>query len=121
MVMARENGMWLGGSFNFIKNSTLFGRYWGTNSDINNLHFECCYYSLIDYSIKNGFKRFEAGAQGEHKFLRGFSAVPIYSSHILFNESASHSISNYLESEKIYMLEIIDSYNKKSPLKYLCN
>lgn len=121
MVMAKENGMWLGGSFNFIKNSTLFGRYWGTNSEINNLHFECCYYSLIDYSIKNSLRRFEAGAQGEHKFLRGFSAVPIYSSHILFNESASYSISNYLESEKIYMLEIIDSYNKKSPLKYLSN
>ncbi len=121
MVMAKDNGGWLGGSFNFIKNSTLFGRYWGTITDISNLHFECCYYSLIDYSIRNGLNRFEAGAQGEHKFLRGFSAVPIFSSHIIFNESASHSISHYLESEKIYMLEIIDSYNKKSPLKYLCN
>lgn len=121
MVMAKDNGGWLGGSFNFIKNSTLFGRYWGTITDISNLHFECCYYRLIDYSIRNGLSRFEAGAQGEHKFLRGFSAVPIFSSHIIFNESASHSISHYLESEKIYMLEIIDSYNKKSPLKYLCN
>ena len=121
MVMAKDKGIWLGGSFNFIKNSTLFGRYWGTITDISNLHFECCYYSLIDYSIRNGLNRFEAGAQGEHKFLRGFSAVPIFSSHIIFNESASHSISHYLESEKIYMLEIIDSYNKKSPLKYLCN
>ena len=121
MVMAKDKGIWLGGSFNFIKNSTLFGRYWGTIADISNLHFECCYYSLIDYSIRNGLNRFEAGAQGEHKFLRGFSAVPIFSSHIIFNESASRSISQYLESEKIYMLEIIDSYNKKSPLKYLCN
>ncbi len=121
MVMAKDKGIWIGGSFNFIKNSTLFGRYWGTITDISNLHFECCYYSLIDYSIRNGLNRFEAGAQGEHKFLRGFSAVPIFSSHIIFNESASHSISHYLESEKIYMLEIIDSYNKKSPLKYLCN
>ncbi len=121
MVLAKDKGIWLGGSFNFIKNSTLFGRYWGTIADISNLHFECCYYSLIDYSIRNGLNRFEAGAQGEHKFLRGFSAVPIFSSHIIFNESASRSISHYLESEKIYMLEIIDSYNKKSPLKYLCN
>ena len=116
MVMAKDNGGWLGGSFNFIKNSTLFGRYWGTITDISNLHFECCYYSLIDYSIRNGLNRFEAGAQGEHKFLRGFSAVPIFSSHIIFNQSASHSISHYLESEKIYMLEIIDSYNKLNAL-----
>jgi len=121
MVMAKEKDNWLGGSFNFIKDSTLFGRYWGTNCEVDNLHFECCYYSLIDYSISNSLKRFEAGAQGEHKFLRGFSAVPIYSSHIIFNESASHTIGHYLENEKIYMLEIIDSYNKKSPLKYLCN
>jgi len=121
MVMAKERDTWIGGSFNFIKNSTLFGRYWGTITDIKNLHFECCYYSLIDYSIKNSLQRFEAGAQGEHKFLRGFSAVPIYSSHCIFNESAQEAISHYLENEKTYMLEIIDSYNKKSPLKYLCN
>ena len=121
MVMAKERNTWLAGSFNFVKNSTLFGRYWGTITDIKNLHFECCYYSLIDYSIKNRLQRFEAGAQGEHKFLRGFSAVPIYSSHRIFNESAQDAISHYLENEKTYMLEIIDSYNKKSPLKYLCN
>ncbi len=119
--MAKQKDTWLGGSFNFVKNSTLFGRYWGTITDIKNLHFECCYYSLIDYSIKNRLQRFEAGAQGEHKFLRGFSAVPIYSSHRIFNESAQDAISHYLENEKTYMLEIIDSYNKKSPLKYLCN
>jgi len=119
MVMARDKESWLGGSINFVKNSSLFGRYWGTITNIRNLHFECCYYSLIEYAIKNKIKRFEAGAQGEHKFLRGFKAVPIYSSHYIFNESARGSIESYLSQERDYMFELIDSYNKKSPLKHL--
>ena len=119
MVLAKNNGIWLGGSINFAKNSSLFGRYWGTISNIKNLHFECCYYSLIEYAINNNIKRFEAGAQGEHKFLRGFQAVPIYSAHLIFNESAKDSISAYLDHERDYMLQLIKSYNRKSPLKHL--
>ena len=118
MVLARNDGIWLGGSINFAKNSSLFGRYWGTIS-IKNLHFECCYYSLIEYAINNNISRFEAGAQGEHKFLRGFQAVPIYSSHLIFNESARDSISSYLSHERAYMLELIEGYNRKSPLKHI--
>ncbi len=119
MVMAKSNENWLGGSINFLKSSRLFGRYWGTITNISNLHFECCYYSLIDYAIRNNIKVFEAGAQGEHKFLRGFKAVPIYSSHLFFNKSATDSISSYLQQERNYMLKLIDNYNKRSPLKYL--
>ena len=119
MVMAKNNKNWLGGSINFAKNSSLFGRYWGTITNIRNLHFECCYYSLIEYAINNNIKRFEAGAQGEHKFLRGFKAVPIYSSHCIFNKYARDSIENYLSNERSYMLELISAYNKRSPLKYL--
>lgn len=39
------------------------------------LHFECCYYSGIDYCIAQGLAAFDAGAQGEHKLQRGF--VPV--------------------------------------------
>lgn len=119
MVMAKSEGRWVGGSINFLKNSRLFGRYWGTITNISNLHFECCYYSLIEYAIKNKIKGFEAGAQGEHKFLRGFKAVPIYSSHLIFNQPARDSIKKYLLNEKGYMLELIKKYNQRSPLKYL--
>lgn len=118
-IMASDGGTWVGGTFNVIKNLRLFGRYWGTLYNYKNLHFECCFYGLIDYSIKKGVKIFEAGAQGEHKFLRGFAAVPTYSSHLIFNEGAGRAIGDYLIREREYTDHLIRQYNKQSPLKYL--
>lgn len=54
---------------------TLFGRHWGTDVDYPGLHFELCYYAGIEYAIAHGLKRFEPGAQGEHKVARGFEPV----------------------------------------------
>ncbi len=119
LVMAKNKNGWVGGTFNIVKNNRLFGRYWGTLFNYKNLHFECCFYGLIDYSIKKGIDVFEAGAQGEHKFLRGFAAVPTYSSHLIFHEGAKEAIKNYLARETTYTENLIDQYNKQSTLKYL--
>lgn len=118
-VMANDGNNWVGGTFNVVKNNRLFGRYWGTLYNFKNLHFECCFYGLIDYSIKNGVTVFEAGAQGEHKFFRGFAAVPTYSSHLILNEGANKAIGDYLIREREYTDHLITQYNKQSPLKYL--
>ena len=119
LVLARDRDRWVGGTFNIVKNNRLFGRYWGSVHRYDNLHFECCFYGLIDYSIKKGIDIFEAGAQGEHKFLRGFAAVPTYSSHLIFHEGASDAIENYLVRETEYIENLINQYNSQSPLKYL--
>ena len=119
LVLAKNGGSWVGGTFNIVKNQSLFGRYWGCLEDFRFLHFECCYYSLIEYAISNNIQIFEAGAQGEHKFLRGFAAYPTYSSHYINSVSANKAISDFLESEKTYINNLIDKYNRKSPLKYL--
>ncbi|MEM7007522.1 MAG: GNAT family N-acetyltransferase [Thermodesulfobacteriota bacterium] len=118
-IMANDGDKWVGGTFNVHKNDRLFGRYWGTLYNYKNLHFECCFYGLIDYSIKKGVKIFEAGAQGEHKFLRGFAAVPTYSSHMMLNENAQNAIGDYLIRERDYTDSLITQYNRQSPLKYL--
>lgn len=119
LVLAGPDQQWYGGTINFYKNKKLYGRYWGALNDVEYLHFECCYYRLIEYAINNRMDIFEAGAQGEHKFLRGFSAVPIYSSHYFYNKGAHNSISDFLEREKIYSRNLIKNYNKQSPLKHL--
>jgi len=118
-IMAIDGDTWVGGTFNVVKNQRLFGRYWGTLYNYSNLHFECCFYGLIDYSIRKGVKIFEAGAQGEHKFLRGFAAVPTYSSHLILNEGANKAIGDYLIRERDYTDHLIRQYNRQSPLKYL--
>ncbi|MGH7884702.1 MAG: GNAT family N-acetyltransferase [Thermodesulfobacteriota bacterium] len=119
LVFAKSQSSWLGGTINFFKNKNLYGRYWGCLKEIEFLHFECCYYKLIEFAIENGMEKFEAGAQGEHKFLRGFSAVPINSSHYFFNKGAHNSISDFLKREIVYNRNIIMNYNNQSPLKHL--
>ncbi len=117
IVIAKMDGRPVGGTINFRKGDKLYGRYWGCNIEVPYLHFECCYYRLIEFAIDNAINVFEAGAQGEHKFLRGFEAVPVYSSHLFFNSGAQRSIDNFLRGERPYMRSLISEYNSHSPLK----
>ena len=117
LVIARAGGRPVGGTINFRKGDKLYGRYWGCNVEVPYLHFECCYYKPIEFAINNGINLFEAGAQGEHKFLRGFEAVPVYSSHLFFNPGAQRSIDNFLRGERPYTRSLISEYNRHSPLK----
>ena len=71
LVIAQMGGLPVGGTINFRKGDKLYGRYWGCTVEVPYLHFECCYYKPIEFAINNGINVFEAGAQGEHKFLRG--------------------------------------------------
>src|SRR5690606_24379955 len=100
MVMAKRNGQYIAGTLNFRKNDNLYGRYWGCIEDRQCLHFELCYYKLIEYSIKNKIQLFEAGAQGEHKLLRGLLPNYTYSAHWFAHPLFSKSIENYLFQEK---------------------
>ncbi len=56
----------------FLGDDAIYGRNWGAIEERPFLHFEVCYYQAIEYAIRHGFKRVEAGAQGEHKLARGY-------------------------------------------------
>ena len=71
LVLAERGGRPIAGALNFIGRDTLYGRYWGCVEDHPCLHFELCYYRAIDFAIRHGMGRVEAGAQGEHKLARG--------------------------------------------------
>ena len=117
IVMAERDGRPAGGTINFRKGDKLYGRYWGARENVPYLHFECCYYSLIEFAIENGIRTFEAGAQGEHKFLRGFLAEEVRSSHLFFNRRAHEVVENFLRAERPYTRSLISRYNSHSPLK----
>lgn len=120
LVLAKKpNGDPIGGSWNVYRDGFLFGRYWGALEYVPNLHFECCYYRLIDFAIEHKMERVEAGAQGEHKFLRGYETVPMYSSHYIYNEQGRSAIEAYLEKEILMEQENIAVYNAHSPIKSL--
>lgn len=117
LVIASRNGKPIAGTFNLRKGEFLYGRYWGCVEYYSHLHFECCFYQLIDYAIREKIKVFEAGAQGEHKFLRGFPAMPTYSSHRIFHPAARNAIERFLKEERLHMQEMIQETNEHSPLK----
>ncbi|PJZ55085.1 GNAT family N-acetyltransferase [Leptospira adleri] len=119
LVIAFRNGTPIAGTFNLRKGEFLYGRYWGCVEYHSHLHFECCFYQLIDYAIREKIKVFEAGAQGEHKFLRGFPAMTTYSSHLIFHPAARNAIERFLKEERLHMQEMIQETNEHSPLKEL--
>ncbi len=74
-------GVPVGMSLLVTKGDRLYGRYWGSSQMINNLHFNACYYSPIEWAISNDINIFDPGAGGAHKLRRGFQAVSNYSLH----------------------------------------
>ena len=52
------------GTINFEKGAHLYGRYWGCLDDFQMLHFELCYYRLIERAIERRYTLFEAGRAG---------------------------------------------------------
>ena len=103
LVMARRNRRWIAGAINFIGGDCLYGRNWGAIEHHPFLHFELCYYQAIDYAIQNRLARVEAGAQGEHKLMRGYLPATTYSAHFIANPGLRRAIAEYLTRERAYV------------------
>src|SRR5207248_10552580 len=78
LVMAKRGRDYIAGAFNILGRDTIYGRNWGAHREYRFVHFECCYYSAIEFAITHGLKRVDAGAQGPHKLQRGYLPVPTY-------------------------------------------
>ena len=116
-IVAFQNGAPIAGTFNVAKGDALYGRYWGTLRYVRHLHFNVCYYAAIDYCIRNGLSRFEPGAGGEYKQLRGFDAQPTYSAHFLADARLSRAVGDFLERERVQSAHSIEWIRDRSALK----
>jgi len=99
LMLAYHDDKCIAGAFFMRGSESLFGRYWGCNEEFHSLHFELCYYCAIDYCIEHGIKYFEAGAQGEHKLVRGFYPTQTRSFHWISNPAFRRAIEQYLTHE----------------------
>ncbi len=115
VLATNSEGLPVAGALNLMGRSTLFGRYWGCLEDYKALHFELCYYQGIEFCIENKFQLFEAGAQGEHKFQRGFLPSLTYSAHCIFHPRLSEAIEASLAEEKINLQALFQDYKSHSP------
>jgi len=100
-----------------FSDTTLFGRYWGCQKDIEFLHFELCIYQGIELAIEKGLRVFEAGAQGEHKRLRGFTPVLTTSSHYIEHPQFRKAIFDFIDGEKDQLDEISKELALQNSLK----
>ena len=117
VVFARERGEVVAGTLSFIKGDHLYGRYWGSFARFEGLHFELCYYQLVEYAIENGLSLVEAGAQGHHKLKRGFLPVVTHSAHD-FKHSALHdAFDRICKAEQEYTIEDITSAQCQGPFR----
>ena len=117
MILAIRGGKPIAGALNFIGRDTLFGRYWGCIEDHACLHFELCYYRAIDWAIKNGLSRVEAGAQGEHKLARGYLPTPVHSLHWIADKGFARAVAQYLRAEAAAVQEEIEVLTAYGPFR----
>jgi len=117
LVMAKKDGRTIAGALNLFGEGVLFGRNWGAAEYIPFLHFETCYYQAIDFAIARGLKRVEAGAQGEHKLLRGYLPVETYSAHVIAHPGLARAVDNFLAAERAAVAEHITDLAAHAPFK----
>ena len=99
LVIATRNGQPLASAFYLFDDKQLYGRYWGALEDVNNLHYECCYYQGIEFCIEHNISSFNPGTQGEHKILRGFEPIYCYSNHWLAEAAFQDGVRRFLRQE----------------------
>lgn len=102
---------------NSLGQKCLYGRYWGTTVELGGLHFEACYYQGIQHCIEHGIQLFDAGAQGEHKVLRGFEPVEIYSYHNIAHSGFKAAIADFVIQETEQMQQYILQMRNILPYK----
>ena len=93
----------------------LWGRYWGSESDIKNLHFELCYYQPIEWAIKNNINFFDPGAGGNQKRRRGFYAKQTISLHKWFDKNMDLIISEWIKKVNHQTIYEIKTENSSIP------
>jgi hypothetical protein len=116
-LIARRAGEIVAGALAVRKGSVLYGRYWGTFEELRYLHFNVCYYAGIEYCLRAGITRFEPGAGGEFKHLRGFDAQPTQSMHYIADPRLAGAVRDYLERERAAVTQEIAWWEGQSALK----
>jgi len=118
VFIARDaDGEIVAGTFNLEKGDRMYGRYWGSTVDVDLLHFETCYYAMIEHAIAHGMQAIEPGQGGEHKYTRGFSPQPMYSAHRIRDRRLGWMLQRHTAQESGLVLDEVERKREAGPLR----
>lgn len=117
VVVAKRDGKVVAMTLSFEKGRHIYGRHWGCTEEIPGLHFELCYYRLIERALARGCTLVEAGAQGEHKLKRAFLPVVTHSLHHIVDRDFARAIAGFLGREREEVLAGVAELAAHSPFK----
>lgn len=112
LAIARRAGRPIAAALGIFDDSRLYGRHWGAVEHVSCLHFECCYYQMIEFAIERKLAVFEGGAQGAHKLARGLDPVVTASAHWLAEPSMRAAVARFLARETNAIAETLDELNE---------
>ena len=117
LIKIQRDGQAIAASLCFFDSNALYGRYWGCLEYLPFVHFEASYYQPIEFAIERGIKRFEGGAQGEHKMARGFLPVQTQSMHWLAQPQFADAVARFLERESSGIEGYMNELDERNPFK----
>jgi predicted N-acyltransferase len=117
LVIASRDGRPIAGALNLKGANALYGRNWGCSEDMPFLHFECCYYTAIEFAIANGLETVEAGTQGPHKIQRGYLPTETYSAHFIRHDGLREAIARFCAEESREVDYEMAAYGEHSPYR----
>ena len=115
---ATTEGQTIAGALFFEGESTLYGRYWGAQQELPFLHFELSYYAAIERCIERGIQHFEAGAQGEHKLLRGFIPTQTHSVHWIRHPKLRDAVISAVQVEALRIEQQMQALSEYDPFRH---
>jgi uncharacterized protein len=99
VVEARKAGRLVAGALNLSSAHAVYGRYWGCFEEHPFLHFNVCLYHPVEECIARGVPRFEPGAGGEHKLVRGFEPTLTWSAHWMADPRLDRAVRDFVSIE----------------------
>ncbi|MFV1873392.1 MAG: GNAT family N-acetyltransferase [Oleiphilus sp.] len=117
LVTASKEDEMIGAALYLKDENTLYGRYWGSYTEDDCLHFEACYYQGIDYCIQHRLQYFDPGVQGEHKLQRGFAPHFTLSNHWLAHSEFHAAVQHFLAEEAPHVEQYFAYTETRLPFK----
>ncbi|SHL73701.1 GNAT family N-acetyltransferase [Phytopseudomonas punonensis] len=117
VVLACRGSQPVAMAFSLWGGDSLYGRYWGCLAEFDRLHFETCFYQGMEQAIAQGLQRFDAGAQGEHKLIRGFEPTITHSWHYLVHEGLRDAVAGVLQEEREGVLAYAEQAREMLPYR----